>query len=839
MKTKLLLLIIFIISQNIHTQTKFIDHIITQDITTGNSPLLVHIFSADIDLDGDMDVISASGNSGSNAKVTWYENTDGLGNFGNENLIFDNTGNTLATRYRSVYASDFDGDGDIDVFAGSSGDDKVVWFENLDGKGSFGNEIIISTDLSGCYSIITGDLDNDGDEDVIYTSSDNDEIFWQKNTDSKGAVSGQIIIDNNAELTTDLIAKDIDGDGDLDLVASLPLVNKVVWYENTDGLGTFSSQKIITSDGFRYSSVFAEDIDGDGDLDIISGSTSGSSSVAWYENLDGKGNFGAQNLMAESMKVDDVVATDLDMDGDIDIISAHQGSGESVRWFENLDGKGSFSSYKLVSTETSYAESLFLADIDSDGVIDILSTDKPSHLIKWHENVMVSNKINGRVLFDVNNDGCDNADLIASNIKVITKNSVNSITTFTNKDGLYELFPPDEGDYSVHVDVSSSLFSSNPDEYNFNFVGNVTTENADFCLEAVKVVNDVSMVLFNIGRRPVPGFEVKYQMYFRNNGTSVLNGIIVLQFNNNKLEFVSSTDTTSSQTDSSLSFGFSNLNPFEGRFIDIVFNVFEPPITIADDILIFTAKITPAEGDDNEADNEVVPEFIVFNSHDPNDISVLEGEQISIEQIDNFLHYVIRFQNVGSIEATNVRVENILDANLDWDSFQIENMSHNNRVELRNGNEVSFIFDDIFLADSTSNEPESHGYIAYKIKPKENITIGEIMNNDANIFFDYNAAVETNTVTTKVATTLSVSQNSLTDFSVFPIPATDLLQVQSKTNIYQILIYNYFGQLILSHYSDNDSNNKIIDISNIEPGLYFLNIKDENGANGIKKIIKN
>lgn len=638
MKIKILLLVLFIIDLNIYAQTEFIDHTISVEFNS-----------------------------------------------------------SMQTEQFNIASADIDGDGDMDVFTSSWASNVVSWFENMDGKGDFSTEKIISTNLDHGYSVITSDLDGDGDEDVVYASRDTDSIFWHINTDGNGTTGAQLAL-AFADGVKTIIAKDIDGDGDNDIIASLYYGNLVVWYENTDGLGDFSSQKIITADGFRFTSVFAADID---------------------------------------------------------------------------------------------------------------------------------------------NDGCDNTDIAASNTKVTMDVGEFSTTTFTNSEGAYILLPPDEGSYSVHVDAPSSLFDSSPLEYNFDFNGNVKTENANFCLEPVKVINDVSMVLFNIGRVPVPGFNVKYQMFFRNNGTSVLNGIIVLQFNNSKLEFVSSTDPTSSQTASSLSFDFSNLNPFEGRFIDIVFKVFEPPITIADDILIFTAKITPVEGDDYQIDNEVYIGSPVLNSFDPNDIAVLEGEQILIEQIDEFLHYVIRFQNVGSIEATNVRVENVLDPNLEWNSFQTENISHQNSVEITNGNEVSFIFNDIFLADSTSNEPESHGYIAYKIKPKENITIGEVMNNNASIFFDFNAAVETNTVATEVTNAVFVGQNNSTNYSVFPVPATDFLQVSSKTNMSQILIYNYSGQLILSQNVNSSANNKTISISNLEPGLYFLEIKDENEARGIKKIIKN
>ena len=113
------------------------------------------------------------------------------------------------------------------------------------------------------------------------------------------------------------------------------------------------------------------------------------------------------------------------------------------------------------------------------------------------------------------------------------------------------------------------------------------------------------------------------------------------------------------------------------------------------------------------------------------------------------------------------------------------------------------------------------------------------MINKADIFFDFNAAVETNTVTTEVTNPLSVEQTSLTDFSIFPVPATELLTIHSKTGISQIEIYNSLGQLVFSDKIRNGSKENTINIASLQPGIYFLKIKDENGMYGTKKILKN
>ncbi|HLT49601.1 MAG TPA: T9SS type A sorting domain-containing protein, partial [Aequorivita sp.] len=144
------------------------------------------VFAADVDNDGDMDILSAS--PGDN-EVAWYENMDGLGNFGPKNSIT----NTLENAW-TVYAADLDNDGDIDVLATlvQTFGGEVVWFENLDGLGSFSTKKIISTEVQSPRSVIAADIDNDGDMDVISSSQNDDKIAWYENLTIIGIKENQL-----------------------------------------------------------------------------------------------------------------------------------------------------------------------------------------------------------------------------------------------------------------------------------------------------------------------------------------------------------------------------------------------------------------------------------------------------------------------------------------------------------------------------------------------------------------------------------------------------------------------------------------------------------------------
>jgi len=159
----------------------------------------------------------------------------------------------------------------------------VGWFENIDGLGSFGAQQTITTNVNEPLSVFAEDLDSDGDLDVLSASLLDAKIAWYENTDGLGSFGPQQIITSNAGDTIAVYSIDIDGDGDMD-VLSASYDDKISWYENTNGQGTFGPLQMITTEASSPRSVFASDIDGDGDVDVLSAS-SFDDKIAWYENL--------------------------------------------------------------------------------------------------------------------------------------------------------------------------------------------------------------------------------------------------------------------------------------------------------------------------------------------------------------------------------------------------------------------------------------------------------------------------------------------------------------------------------------------------------------------------
>ncbi|MCK4921145.1 MAG: VCBS repeat-containing protein [Bacteroidales bacterium] len=285
------------------------------------------IHAVDLDVDGDQDLIATVVNTD---KLVWYENTDGKGLFGPQQVI-----STEVDRPWSVFASDIDADGDPDILSTSVFDEKIAWYENTDGLGNFGPQRIIQTSIPWPNAVRTADLNTNGYQDVFFVSgSYNDSrISWINNLDGKGTYDSMMDISEQAKGARFVDAADLDGDGDMDILSASIFDDKIAWYENTDGKGAFGPQKVISTlaNGAVY--VHAADLDGDGDQDVLSASNI-DDKIAWYENRDGQGTFGPEQVIAlNAWEAGFVHVTDVDNDGLPDVLSAS--IDFKIAWYKN------------------------------------------------------------------------------------------------------------------------------------------------------------------------------------------------------------------------------------------------------------------------------------------------------------------------------------------------------------------------------------------------------------------------------------------------------------------------------------------------------------------------
>lgn len=211
----------------------FISHTIVNSIFDADNPQAA--LAEDFDNDGDLDIVIVS--AGFFGELAWYRN-DGQQNFSNYQSF---------SAYSTIHTVDLDNDGDVDVLAGNGAQDRIDWFVN-DGAGFMHRESI-STEFDGPESFSVSDIDGDGDFDILVASAFDDGLAILENTGKQRFERKVISPPETSSLTSGLnrvIAGDLDNDGDLDILAGARFGNSSVWFESIpDGILAEPSQTIL------------------------------------------------------------------------------------------------------------------------------------------------------------------------------------------------------------------------------------------------------------------------------------------------------------------------------------------------------------------------------------------------------------------------------------------------------------------------------------------------------------------------------------------------------------------------------------------------------------------
>jgi photosystem II stability/assembly factor-like uncharacterized protein len=215
----------------------------------------------------------------------------------------------------------------------------------------------------------------------------------------------------------------------------------------------------------------------------------------------------------------------------------------------------------------------------------------------------------------------------------------------------------------------------------------------------------------------------------------------------------------------------------------------------------------------------------ILNSFDPNDkqvdrprITPLEASQLPE------LRYTIRFQNTGSYPAFQVRLLDTISPLLDASSLRLLGASHPYNVRLTENRILEFIFDEIYLPDSTRDEPGSHGFVFFSLRPGRVLHTGEVVPNTAHIFFDFNTPITTNTATTEVILPLSTPMQTAPEtLRVFPNPGSGDFFVSLPEGLNGATFLDVFSlDGRLCNRFPTDGRSARIDLSAQKPGLFLL-----------------
>ena len=440
-----------------------------------------------------------------------------------------------------------------------------------------------------------------------------------------------------------------------------------------------------------------------------------------------------------------------------------------------------------------------------------------------------SNTIEGSFTFDGNSNGCDASDMHFANSKIMVTQGANTEAVFTDANGHFNFFA-NAGTYALTpVLEHPSYFNVSPASATVVFPAeDGSEETRNFCITANGIRPDAEIVLN--GSMPEPGFNTNYVVTVRNKGNQVLNGTASVTFDDSRLDYVSSTPAATANI-GSVSWNYSNLQPFETRTYSFVLNVNSPmetPAVNIGDALDFTAS-TAVPNDETPADNTFAFSQEVFGSYDPNDITCLEGDIVSPTRIGDYLHYLVRFENTGNANAHNIVVKNRIDASkFDVNSLQILDSSSEMTTRIT-GNKAEFIFEGIELGAA------QHGHVLYKIKTRPTLVENSSVMAFADIFFDYNFPITTNEAET-VFQQLSVGEVSAVSISVYPNPTSDIITIKAQSAFNNVEVFDIQGRLLESKTAGTDE--VTIDLTGRQTGHYFVRVTSGNGVSVLKVVKK-
>ncbi len=316
-----------------------------------------------------------------------------------------------------------------------------------------------------------------------------------------------------------------------------------------------------------------------------------------------------------------------------------------------------------------------------------------------------------------------------------------------------------------------------------------------------------------------------YTLFLSNYGTNTANGYVSLTTN---AFFISSTPMPDSVVNNTYYWNYNNLNFGQSQSIFVMQTLPSAGMSVQMHSTIVALDINGAEIDSSSSDVFQVTSC----SYDPNEkrVSPAGISPLNAVLMNTPFDFTIDFQNTGNDTAYTIVIADTLSNALEPMSLEITGSSHPVTLAMDNNGIVTFRFDNIMLPDSSVNEPTSHGFVSYRIRPRPNLPDPTTINNTAYIYFDQNAAVVTNTTLNTLSNTEvgihSISQNN--SLSVYPNPFNMSARIKinqpSKAG-YSFTLFNAVGASV-REYETIHADNFIIQKQNLPTGIYLLRSTD-------------
>lgn len=460
--------------------------------------------------------------------------------------------------------------------------------------------------------------------------------------------------------------------------------------------------------------------------------------------------------------------------------------------------------------------------------------DIRSFLVKTDsEGNVIIPELSGVVFEDQNQNGIQDTTEIPLSHQLIYVQPGNYFDV-TDENGKYHITVYDTGTYTISMPIPQYWQQFQPSVPNHHIVGIdsffETLDSLDFTLLKEEIVYDLEINLSS--RNPRPGFSTFYNITYRNVGTETIDTGKV------KLDFppILTLDTalTAYQniSASEIVWSFNDLVVGEERKINFYMSLNPVPGLLGDTLTTF-ASVLPIQIDSVPSNNVDTLNKIITGSFDPNskEVSLMGiGAEGKIPLSTTNLTYTINFQNTGTDTAFNVILLDTLDQNLDISSIQVIAGSHDYSFDIELNRTLKFVFKDIMLPDSNTNEPMSHGFVSYSINLKPDLPVETQISNTASIYFDFNLPVLTNKIVNTLWDSISPLGGSILASTnivkVYPNPFSNqtTFEITSENKEpFTLSVFDLFGNQVMLI---PDLVDRIFQINkgNLTPGVYLYRI---------------
>lgn len=472
--------------------------------------------------------------------------------------------------------------------------------------------------------------------------------------------------------------------------------------------------------------------------------------------------------------------------------------------------------------------------------------------------------ISGHVYLDANTD-C-NYDTGENGIENIMVHCSGYGYTFTDANGYYSFQVP-TGTYTITEQVNGyyPLTACQNASTTVSVVASSSCNTVVNIANDINIINDLKIVTCNSTLPPIPGNNYQQKIIVKNMGTVTESGVQFGYEHDSQMPFTNSTSSNLVQLNSigapyaySIQNGFPTLNPGETSEILVNYNTpTDIPLGTTVNFYDTVANVAPIDVnwllDYTPWNNVNTYQTTVIGSYDPNYKEVSPkgtGVQGYISSTVKEFDYTIHFQNEGTYFAQNIFVTDQLDDDLDWTTLTPGYSDYEYTTTVSETGLVTFTFANIHLPwKAYYGDALSSGLINYSIKRKSTTPEGTEFTNTANIYFDYNAPITTNTTLNTLKDYASVDENEIVTANdimtvdLYPVPAKDILTIRlnnvSKEETVRLNIIDIMGNIVMTdEVILNEGSTSIIqNVSNLETGTYFVRIQSENGSGITKKLV--